>query len=152
MARRFFRAEVAWTWIDTHQGLMPAPRVELPVRFSEGEGRFGPPILCQWDSGSHLSVISEPLAHDLGIDLNREPDTGLRGVTGVGVPAWLAERYVRFPELGGWQFKFQFLIPQGVPIPIPLVGMLDTLGNFELIQHGLAYYFFLAEGHRGEPC
>lgn len=152
MARRFFKAEVAWVWIDTRQGLMPAPRIELPIRFSEGEGRYGPPMMCQWDSGSQLSVMSERVARDLDIDLDREPDTGIRGVTGVEVPAWVVERYVRFPDLDGWQFKLHLLVQQGSADPLPLLGMFDTFGNFELIQHGSTYYFFLAENHRGERC
>ncbi len=150
MARRFFKAEITWSWIDTRQGLIPAPRVELQIRLSTGESQFALPVACQWDTGSQLSVMSEQVAGDLGVDLDREPDTKLRGVTGAEVPAWVVQRYVRFPGLDGWQFKLQFLVQKGSTDPLPLLGMLDTHDNFDVHTHADDYFFFLADRHRGE--
>jgi len=115
-----------------------------------GESLFAPPVPCQWDTGSQLSVISERVARDLGIDLDHDPDTQLRGVTGVPVDAWLISRWVRFPGLCGWQFKLQFLIQRGSNDPLPLLGMLDTHDNFEIHSREAEYFFFLADRHRGE--
>ena len=151
MARRFFKAEITWSWIDTRQGLIAAPRVELQIRLSTGESRFAPPVACQWDTGSQLSVMSEQVARDLGIDLDREPDTRLGGITGVKVPAWVVQRFARFPGLDGWQFKLEFLVQKGSADPLPLLGMGDTYDNFEIVSRGDDYAFFLKEGHRGEP-
>jgi hypothetical protein len=148
---RFLKAHVTWAWVETRHGLLPAPRIEMPIRFAEGEGKYGLEMQCQWDSGSQLSVMSETFARGLGIDLDREPDTAIRGVTGNERPAWRVERFVRFPGLDGLRFRFHFLVLQGSDDPLPLVGMLDTFGNFELIQHGATFYFFLKDGHRGEP-
>jgi hypothetical protein len=151
MCRRFFKAEVVWpNWIDTRQGLIAAPRIELQIRLSAGESRFAPPVPCQWDSGSQLSVLSERLARELGIELDHEPDAQLRGVTGVQVRAWLISRWVQFPGLCGWQFKLRFLVPQGSNDPLPLLGMLDTFENFEVHSHAAEYFFFLADRHLGE--
>lgn len=151
MCRRFFRADTEWDWINTAQGILSAPRIILSTRFSIGGSQFGPPTPCQWDTGSHLSVMSEQVAHALGIDLDREPDTRIRGVTGVEVPAWLVTRYVRFPGLCGWQFKLRFLVQQGAEYPVPLIGLLDTHDNFDVYTHGDDYIFFLRDTHNGEP-
>jgi hypothetical protein len=151
MCRRFFAANVRWSRIATARGPVAAPRLMLPVCFSVGGGRFGSPIQTQWDTGAQVSVMSEALARGLGIDLEREPDTRMRGVTGVEVSAWYVTRYARFPELCGWQFKLNFLVHRGSADPLPLLGMLDTYENFEVHSRGDDYFFFLKDGHRGEP-
>jgi hypothetical protein len=152
MCRRFFRGNVVWP----HRRWSPGapiwvPQVRLKMRFAVGGGRFSPPIPCQWDTGAERSVISEQLARDLGFDLDCDPDIQMGGVTGVRVPAWLAPRYVRFPQLCGWQFKITFLVQQGADDPLPLLGMLDTYQNFDVVSNDSEYFFWLAaRRHTGE--
>ena len=150
MCRRFFQATVQHRTSFTATGPLSVPRVVLPIRLSVGEGRFSPPIECQWDSGSELSVMSEALARDLGIDLTGSEETRLLTLGDSGRDAWLVPRWVRFPGLCGYQFKFLFLVQKGSRDPLPLLGMLDTHQNFEVHSRQAEYFFFLADRHRGE--
>lgn len=147
---RFIARVVEDGEIESHRGAVPALRIEFPLALSTGGSRFAAPIPCQWDTGAQLSVMSEAVARELGIDLPSEPDSRMRGITGDFAGVWLVTRYARFPELCGWQFKLNFLVHQGSTDPLPLLGLLDTYENFEVHSRGDDYFFFLKDGHRGE--
>lgn len=123
-------------------------RIEFPILLSVGDGHFTR-FRCQWDTGAEFSMLSEKIARDLGIDLAPEPDSEVGGLTGTAA-AWFVRRWVRFPGIDGLQFKLSFLVQQHSALSLPLFGMRDTYENFEVLSHGPAYYFFLADRHTGE--
>jgi hypothetical protein len=150
MCRRFFQAVVRHRTGLTAAGPIEVPRVILPIRLRVGGGRYSLPIDCQWDTGSELSVVSEVVARDLGIDLTEAEESRFLTLGHSPLDAWLVPRWVRFPGLCGYQFKFLFLVQKGSRDPLPLLGMLDTHQNFEVHSREAEYFFFLADRHRGE--
>ena len=150
MCRRFFQAVVRHRTGLTAAGPLEVPRVILPIRLSVGDGRYSPPIDCQWDTGSELSVMSETFARDLGIALTDAEETRFLTLGDARAEAWIVPRWVRFPGLCGYRFKFLFLVQKGSRDPLPLLGMLDTHQNFEVHSREAEYFFFLANRHQGE--
>lgn len=147
MSRRI-TAKLVWRTNTLPVGPRRVPRVELYTHFA-GEAK---PRLCQWDTGSELSLMSADVARSLGVDLARAEETAFVGANNEPADAWLVSRWVQFPGVDGYRFKLQFLVCDGAD-DVPLLGMLDTYQNFDAVSSDTKYYFLLAaDRHRGEAC
>jgi hypothetical protein len=141
---------VKWRTGTTAAGPLEVPHVALRIRLPNQNGEYLAPLEFQWDSGAELSMMSERVAREHGIDLTTAEETTFVGTSGGG-NGWLVHIWVRFPSLADLQFKLLFLVHKGSDDPLPLLGMLDTFQNFNVISRDDEYFFYLKPAHCGSP-